>query len=152
MSTWHYISVSFLCLASLAIPICTAGEHNRTLSWPDGTTYRGMFDNDSLAAGVNDAETATAESETDSDGNQDATVDAMTNKRSSMFSTSGLQPRYLRMLSNISPFIRQIYSRETINPSRSGRLTARRALSRLPIPRSILPMRPLPQRAQVLWM
>ena len=50
---------------------------------PDGTTYRGLFDNDKLApdddqAYLIDAETAAAESETDIDGNQDATVDAMT--------------------------------------------------------------------------
>ena len=129
MSTWHYIAVSFLCLASLAIPMCTGGEHNQALPWPDGTryvggikdgrrhgrgtiywqdgtryidefradlrqgqsimilpdgtTYRGMFGNDRLApfndpADVNDAETAATEPETDSDGNQDASVDAMT--------------------------------------------------------------------------
>ncbi|MDE0759150.1 MAG: hypothetical protein OSB45_13405 [Pseudomonadales bacterium] len=28
-------------MASLAIPMCTAGEHNQTLSWPDGTRYVG---------------------------------------------------------------------------------------------------------------
>ncbi|HIK68543.1 MAG TPA: hypothetical protein EYF99_01085 [Pseudomonadales bacterium] len=129
MSTWHYIAVSFLCLASLAMPMRTAGEHNQTLSWQDGTryvgginddrrhsrgsiywqdgtrfigefkadlrqgggimilpvgtTYRGMFDDDRMApfddpANVIDAETAATESETDSDGDQDATVDAMT--------------------------------------------------------------------------